>query len=683
MRIANFSNNQFVDNGVLDNAESLTLTSLMDIAGQLHTPGLISASSLAFSYSELNITVAAPLPFMALFSGGTLASANGTVDGSTSDSATVDFSSLVPSSGSVTAYLVATSGTVMQEPYQVIGPPVGHPDFSPSFAPYTAYAEEQDTIIFSATLTEPDNTDTLFIASTILSAGQTTITTSSTVGQLNAGSVLSQDVSILGTFLAGGTVSGAAATAANNMVQLAQIQDFVITPQMFGAVADGATDCTTAFQNALNWLKSNGGGLLLVPGGNYYFSGVLTIPPGVSMKGRYEGLNGFSAYPSGVQYGPTVFFITDTANPFITLTQNSTVGGFVGYYPNQVLPTASTPTVYPYMVTVPFGSEGSCIVKNVGAINGYDGINISAGRCSILNCSIGAFHHPYNVDGAQDYVFVNNNMSGPYWDVGSYTYPQAIDTWVLANQVALRIGRADGISVSDFGAFSTNIGVGLVDSVYTSLATLPGYGKLNNIDIDTCSTGIYASSTQNIAFGYKFTNLDLGASSTGSAAFYLPTGGSDAPTVEAANGSIRGTWANGDTLVDAGTLTLLNIQGMSNTFAAYSYQVANMAPIFVGQTVSAPAASTSYTNTTTFTAPSAGWIMPIAALNLGGTPGNPTQEITVNGTSDRNGDSIVSLGTPILVASGSSNTVDQIATTGSTAPAPFGMELSVIFIPNP
>ena len=474
-----------------------------------------------------------------------------------------------------------------------------------------------------------------------------------------------------------------AATSNNQAVQLGQIQTFTITPQMFGAVANGATDCTTAFQDALDWLESNGGGELLVPGGNYFFSGVLTIPAGVSMRGRYEGLAGFSSYPSGVQYGPTVFFITDTANPFITLTQNSTVEGFVGYYPDQVLPTASTLTVYPDMVTVPFGSEGACTVRNIGAINAYNGINISSGRCAVLNCSIGAFSKPYNVDGAQDYVFVNNNMSGPYWDVGSYTYPQTIDTWVLANQVALRIGRADGISVSDFVAFSTNIGVGLVDSVYTSLSTLPGYGKLANIDIDTCSVGVFASSTQDIAFGYKFTNLDLGASSTGAAAFYLPTGGSDAPTVEVTNGSIRGTWANGEALVNAGTLTLLNIQGMSNTFAAYSYQVANMAPIFVGQNVSAPAASTSYTNTTTFTAPSAGWILPIAALNLGGTTGNPTQEITVNGTANRAGDSIVSLGTAILVAAGSSNTVQQIATTGSTAPSAFGMELEVIFIPNP
>jgi hypothetical protein len=207
MRIANFSNNQFIDEAGLDNAESLTLTSLMDITGALHTPGLIGANNLSFAYSGLNITVTAPLPFRALFSDGTLASANGTTDGETTDSATVDFLPLVPATGSVTAYLVATSGSIMQEAYQVIGPPVAHPDYNPNFGPYTAYAEEQDTIVFSATTTIPDNTNTLFIASTVLSAGQTTITTSSTVGQVRAGAILSQNGEVLAADLGYGAAA--------------------------------------------------------------------------------------------------------------------------------------------------------------------------------------------------------------------------------------------------------------------------------------------------------------------------------------------------------------------------------------------------------------------------------------------------------------------------------------------
>ncbi len=218
MRAPLFNNNEFLDETSFNNAYGLVTDSLVDITGNLHTPGLINASALSFSYSGLTITIDAPLPFRALFSDGTLASANGTVDGESSSSATVDFSSLVPSTGSVTAYLVAVSGSVLQQPSVQPGPPVGHPDYSPSFAPYTAYAENQDTIQFQATTTAPDNLNTLFIASTVLSAGQTTITSSSTVGQVRAGAILSRNGEVLAADLGSGAAASNVGTLGGSLV---------------------------------------------------------------------------------------------------------------------------------------------------------------------------------------------------------------------------------------------------------------------------------------------------------------------------------------------------------------------------------------------------------------------------------------------------------------------------------
>ena len=218
MRAPLFNNNEFLDETSFNNAYGLVTDSLVDITGNLHTPGLINASALSFSYSGLTITIDAPLPFRALFSDGTLASANGTVDGESSSSATVDFSSLVPSTGSITAYLVAVSGSVLQQPSVQPGPPVGHPDYNPSFSPYTAYSEQQDTLIFSATLTAPDNATTLLIASTVLSAGQTVITTSSTVGQVRAGAILSQNGEVLAADLGSGAAASNVGTLGGSLV---------------------------------------------------------------------------------------------------------------------------------------------------------------------------------------------------------------------------------------------------------------------------------------------------------------------------------------------------------------------------------------------------------------------------------------------------------------------------------
>ena len=218
MRAPNFDNNQFLDQTALNDSFDLVSDSLEDITSSLHTPGLVGASNLSFSYSGLNISVSAPLPFRALFSDGTLASANGTTDGESSSSATVDFSSLVPSTGSITAYLVVSSGSVAQEAYSVPGPPVGHPDYNPSFSPYTAYSEQQDTLIFSATLTAPDNETTLFIASTVLSAGQTVITSSSTTGQVRAGAILSRNGEVLAADLGSGAAASNVGTLGGSLV---------------------------------------------------------------------------------------------------------------------------------------------------------------------------------------------------------------------------------------------------------------------------------------------------------------------------------------------------------------------------------------------------------------------------------------------------------------------------------
>src|SRR5262245_53140585 len=55
-----------------------------------------------------------------------------------------------------------------------------------------------------------------------------------------------------------------------------------------GAVADGTTDNTAAFQNAMNILHAGGGGVLYVPAGHYAFTGNLNVPAGVTIHGDWK-----------------------------------------------------------------------------------------------------------------------------------------------------------------------------------------------------------------------------------------------------------------------------------------------------------------------------------------------------------------------------------------------------------
>ena len=46
----------------------------------------------------------------------------------------------------------------------------------------------------------------------------------------------------------------------------------------FGALGDGKTDDTAAFQKALDAAKQAGGGVVYAPRGNYFFAGHLSVP---------------------------------------------------------------------------------------------------------------------------------------------------------------------------------------------------------------------------------------------------------------------------------------------------------------------------------------------------------------------------------------------------------------------
>jgi polygalacturonase len=55
--------------------------------------------------------------------------------------------------------------------------------------------------------------------------------------------------------------------------------------RQFGAVGDGKTDDTAAFQRALDAAGKAGGGVAYAPRGNYFFAGHLNVPNAVTLAG--------------------------------------------------------------------------------------------------------------------------------------------------------------------------------------------------------------------------------------------------------------------------------------------------------------------------------------------------------------------------------------------------------------
>src|SRR5512140_1373934 len=138
---------------------------------------------------------------------------------------------------------------------------------------------------------------------------------------------------------------------------LAAPEPDVFSVRDFGAIPDGKTDATAAFQKALDTAAQAGGGVVYAPRGTYFFGGHLEVPGAVTLKGIWESVpahNGLRdrGLPKPTDDG-TTFLVTESRGkedgpPFITLNHNSTLKGVVLYYPEQDV--AEEPAPYPWAV---------------------------------------------------------------------------------------------------------------------------------------------------------------------------------------------------------------------------------------------------------------------------------------------------------------------------------------------
>ena len=135
----------------------------------------------------------------------------------------------------------------------------------------------------------------------------------------------------------------------------------------YGAVADGKTDNTKAFQLALNDASSIGG-IVYIPAGQYQIEGVLTIPDGVTLKGIGE-----APVMSDLKHGTMLLAYSGRDNedsqPFITLLNNSTIKGLSIYYPKQI-----ATDIHPYPWTIQIRGNRSNII-DLDLVNSYNGID--------------------------------------------------------------------------------------------------------------------------------------------------------------------------------------------------------------------------------------------------------------------------------------------------------------------
>jgi len=267
----------------------------------------------------------------------------------------------------------------------------------------------------------------------------------------------------------------------------------------FGAVGDGQTDDTIAFQKALDAAGENGGGTVQVPRGNYFFAGHLNVPNAVALVGVWQSVpahNGLRdrGLPKPTDDG-TTFLVTEGAGneeetAFITLNTNSTLKGVVLYYPQQI--ADDVPQAYPWAVAMRGKNPA---VLDVELLNPYNGIDASRNeRHLIRNVHGQPLRRGVLVDAIYDIGRIENVHFNPW-----FSMKPGLFKWQMENGEAFIFGRSDWQYVTNTFCFGYKVG-------YKFIASRSGVcnGNFLGIGADDCYTALVVE--QSAPFGLLITN---------------------------------------------------------------------------------------------------------------------------------------------------------------------------------
>lgn len=263
----------------------------------------------------------------------------------------------------------------------------------------------------------------------------------------------------------------------------------------FGAVGDGKTDDTGAFQAALDDAARAGGGVVIATRGNYLIKGRLSI-------GRDVALEGIATVPTAwsQNQGTTLLVVADKGKaegePFIRLAaHDATLKGVTIYYPEQDR-NAEQPVPYPWTIRCD-GADNVSIV-DVLLVNPYQAINLTrAGRHYLRNVYGHPLYRGLYVDQIYDVGRVENIHFWPF--SGAWTGERPRDKWINDNAIAFEFGRTDWQYVLNTFCFGYQVGYRFFRSAKGS-----ANGNFSGIGADRCVYGLLVEDCE--VFGLLITN---------------------------------------------------------------------------------------------------------------------------------------------------------------------------------
>lgn len=286
----------------------------------------------------------------------------------------------------------------------------------------------------------------------------------------------------------------------------------------FGAVGDGQTDNTSAFQKALDERARTGGGIVSVPTGRYMIKGHLTIPRSVTLEGTWRSPVTVDDYHTNhddpnsppILSGSILLAVEGAGNPdgtpFINLGTNSTLKGVTIFYPEQT--KTNPPVAYPWTVQ----SRGeNCSVIDVFLVNSYQAVDFGtnfSSRTYIRNLFGQAIYRGLFVDQCGDVGRIENVHFWPFWTAADPNDP--VTKFTLEHGEAFVFGRSDWGYVTNCFAIGYNVGMHFIRTQAKDSTIFVGGGNylLTQSGIDGSNTAVLVDEAQEHS-GISFSNSQM------------------------------------------------------------------------------------------------------------------------------------------------------------------------------
>ena len=254
-------------------------------------------------------------------------------------------------------------------------------------------------------------------------------------------------------------------------------------------------------QKAIDWASSSGTALFVAPSDEpYHINGGLVLKENVSIIGVHGPTPRGTKHPEKKQPVGSVFKITDTENPFITVKTGTQLKGIQFWYSEQ---TISDPKkIIPYPATIQVDKTDYTQGVYLSCLTFY-GEYIAMDFNAIYQkaCELMTFEHCYGyplsgrfieIDFCYDIPRLLHCHVNPAIQrfIGGQYAPEVVDAVIANKTFAYTINHTDNAQLIDIFTFGTYGGIMLESETY---------GQLTNFNLDCVAVGIHkkGNSTKN------------------------------------------------------------------------------------------------------------------------------------------------------------------------------------------